>query len=100
MLVNIGSGVSFIKIDNKNYERINGTSLGGATFMGLCNAVTNISNFEQLLELSKFGTNNKIDLLIEDIYGGNYEDLGLDSKIILAILKLKNLNRDNSCYEY
>jgi pantothenate kinase len=36
LLVNIGSGVSIIKVtSSETYERISGTSLGGGTLWGL-----------------------------------------------------------------
>jgi type II pantothenate kinase len=41
LLVNIGSGVSMIKVDGDGkYERISGTSLGGGTFLGLGKLLT------------------------------------------------------------
>lgn len=47
MLVNIGSGVSIIKVDGDGkYERISGTSLGGGTLWGLLSLLTGADTFD------------------------------------------------------
>jgi len=51
LLVNIGSGVSILKVESEDqYQRIDGTSLGGGTFYGLCNLLTGLSSFDEMLE--------------------------------------------------
>ena len=41
LLVNIGSGVSMVKVDGPGaYERVSGTNLGGGSFWGLCRLLT------------------------------------------------------------
>jgi len=85
LLVNIGSGVSILKVDNEtSYERIDGTSLGGGTFYGLCNLLTGISDFDEILELSTHGDSNKVDLLVGDIYGSSYSKVGLAADVIAS----------------
>ncbi|KDO82398.1 hypothetical protein CISIN_1g025826mg [Citrus sinensis] len=72
LLVNIGSGVSMIKVDGDGkFERISGTSVGGGTFWGLGRLLTNCKSFDELLELSHQGNNRVIDMLVGDIYGGS-----------------------------
>lgn len=52
LLVNIGSGVSIIKIDDYGkYERISGTSLGGGTLWGLLSLLTGAKSFDGESEL-------------------------------------------------
>jgi type II pantothenate kinase len=47
LLVNIGSGVSLIKVDEDgHYERVSGTSLGGGTLWGLLSLLTPATNFD------------------------------------------------------
>lgn len=47
LLVNIGSGVSIIKVDGDGkYERISGTSLGGGTLWGLLSLLTPATSFD------------------------------------------------------
>ncbi len=47
ILVNIGSGVSIIKVDDYgSFERISGTSLGGGTLWGLLSLLTGAKSFD------------------------------------------------------
>lgn len=47
LLVNIGSGVSIVKVDKDgSYERISGTSLGGGTLWGLLSLLTDAESFD------------------------------------------------------
>lgn len=47
MLVNIGSGVSIVKVtDYDQFERISGTSLGGGTLWGLLSLLTGAQTFD------------------------------------------------------
>ena len=47
LLVNIGSGVSIIKVDEDGaYERVSGTSLGGGTLWGLLSLLTPATTFD------------------------------------------------------
>jgi len=50
MLVNIGSGVSILKVTGDNqFERISGTSLGGGTLWGLLRLVTDCKDFDEMV---------------------------------------------------
>ncbi|XP_038649173.1 pantothenate kinase 3-like isoform X1 [Scyliorhinus canicula] len=78
LLVNIGSGVSILAVYSKdNYKRVTGTSLGGGTFLGLCCLLTGCSTFEEALEMASRGESTKVDKLVRDIYGGDYDRFGL-----------------------
>lgn len=47
LLVNIGSGVSIIKVDDYGkYERVSGTSLGGGTLWGLLSLLTDAQSYD------------------------------------------------------
>lgn len=47
LLVNIGSGVSIIKVDDYGkFERVSGTSLGGGTLWGLLSLLTDAQSFD------------------------------------------------------
>jgi type II pantothenate kinase len=49
LLVNIGSGVSIIKVDEDGqYERVSGTSIGGGTLWGLLSLLTPATSFDGL----------------------------------------------------
>lgn len=50
MLVNIGSGVSILKVTGENqFERISGTSLGGGTLWGLLRLTTDCKDFDEMV---------------------------------------------------
>ncbi|KAF5179618.1 Pantothenate kinase [Thalictrum thalictroides] len=71
LLVNIGSGVSMIKVDGDGkHERVSGTNVGGGTYWGLGRLLTKCKSFDELLELSQRGDNKAVDMLVGDIYGG------------------------------
>lgn len=52
-------------------------SLGGGTFFGLCCLLTGCSTFEEAMEMASHGDSTKVDKLVRDIYGGDYERFGL-----------------------
>lgn len=106
MLVNIGSGVSIIKVtDFGKFERISGTSLGGGTLWGLLSLLTNAQSFDEMLDLSIKGDNSKVDMLVGDIYGQDYGKIGLKSSTIASSFgkvfkknsNLRKLNQDLTC---
>ncbi len=90
LLVNIGSGVSIIKVNSEDdYERISGSSLGGATFWSLTSLFASHSkldklDFDDILDMTKKGNNHNIDLLVGDIYGSDYSKIGLKSTTIAS----------------
>lgn len=56
LLVNIGSGVSIIKVDvDGGFERVSGTSLGGGTLWGLLSLLTSANTFDGGLFPSDIG---------------------------------------------
>ncbi|SPO31363.1 related to pantothenate kinase [Ustilago trichophora] len=86
LLVNIGSGVSIIKVDDfGKFERVSGTSLGGGTLWGLLSLLTEAESFDEMLELSEQGDNANVDMLVGDIYGSvGLNHLGLKSSTIAS----------------
>lgn len=55
LLVNIGSGVSIIKVDEDGtFERVSGTSLGGGTLWGLLSLLTPAKTFDGRFVLPVF----------------------------------------------
>eukprot|EP00050_Salpingoeca_kvevrii_P014558 m.37472 g.37472 ORF g.37472 m.37472 type:complete len:382 (-) comp5838_c0_seq2:325-1470(-) len=87
LLVNIGSGVSMLKVfPNGRHERVGGTSLGGATFFGLCALLTGCQSFSAALKLADEGEASNVDLLVSDIYGGDYSAYDLPGSTVAASL--------------
>jgi type II pantothenate kinase len=78
LVVNIGSGVSILKVSGPgSYERVSGTSLGGGTYWGLCRLLTNCATYEEVLDIAENGDAGTVDMLVKDIYGGDCKLLHL-----------------------
>lgn len=61
----VGSGVSIVRVDgDTEYKRIDGTSLGGGTFWGLCNMITGVDDFDEMLSLSLKGAHLLLDTYV------------------------------------
>lgn len=86
LLVNIGSGVSVLRVDGfGKYERVSGSSVGGGTFWGLCKLLTKVKTFDEVEQLSMAGHNENVDLMVSDIYGSKgFESLGLGGDVIAS----------------
>jgi len=97
LLVNIGSGVSILQVlGNGKYERVSGSSLGGGTFWGLSRMLTNCKTFDEVIELTNFGENGNVDMLVGDIYGTDYSKLGLPANVIAASFGKVTMSRETS----
>ena len=59
-------------------------SLGGGTFLGLCCLLTGCDSFEEAMELAAQGDNTKVDKLVKDIYGGDYDKFNLSGDVVAA----------------
>ncbi|ODV62125.1 pantothenate kinase, partial [Ascoidea rubescens DSM 1968] len=85
LLVNIGSGVSMIKVTGpKSFERIGGSSIGGGTLWGLLSLLTNAKSYDDMLHMALNGDNAGVDMLVGDIYGTDYNKIGLKSTTIAS----------------
>ncbi|KAK5998747.1 Pantothenate kinase [Cladobotryum mycophilum] len=85
LLVNIGSGVSFLKVTGpRSYQRVGGTSLGGGTLWGLLSLLTGARSFDDMLAEAEAGDNTKVDMMVGDIYGADYGKIGLKSTAIAS----------------
>lgn len=65
--VSMGTGTSFIKIDNGRIEHIGGFGIGGGTLQGLSRLLLKSDNILQVADLAQKGGLSNIDLLIRDI---------------------------------
>lgn len=98
LLVNIVEGSSIYKITSKNeYERLGGSSFGANTFFSLSRLICNYDNPLEAIDEAFDGDNSKIDLIVEDIFGGSYENFNLDKDLIASsfgkIRRLKEVER-------
>lgn len=85
LLVNIGSGVSMIKVSGpREFQRVGGTSLGGGTFWGILSLLTGARTFDEMLRMTEKGDNSGVDMLVGDIYGTGYAKIGLKATTIAS----------------
>ncbi|CAN0237448.1 unnamed protein product, partial [Ectocarpus fasciculatus] len=85
LIVNIGSGVSILKVSSTDkYERVSGSSLGGGTYWGLCRLFTRCASFAEAMDLAESGDSKQIDMLVRDIYGGSYSNMNLDGDMVAS----------------
>ena len=85
LLVNIGSGVSMIKVSGpRQHQRVGGTHLGGGTFCGILSLLTGARTFDDMLAMADRGDNSGVDMLVGDIYGMDYSKIGLKSTAIAS----------------
>jgi len=88
LLVMIGTGVSVIRVDGpRKHERISGSTIGGGTYWGLCKLLTDVEDFESVLNLAEKGDPSKVDMMVGDIYGKDsnaLDKLGLTSDIVAS----------------
>jgi len=68
LLVNIGSGISVLKVTPDSFTRVGGSACGGATYMGLLRLLCD-TTFQEGLRLAEKGNGEAIDTLVSDIYG-------------------------------
>jgi type II pantothenate kinase len=101
LLVNIGSGVSMIKVSGPNkFQRVGGTHLGGGTFWGIMSLLTGAQTFDEMLAMTDRGDNSGVDMLVGDIYGMDYKKIGLKSTAIASsfgkVCRLKGAAEQNA----
>lgn len=85
LVVNIGSGVSILKVNSTtDYERVSGSSLGGGTYWGLCRLLTKCATYEDAIDIAEQGDSSEIDMLVSDIYGGGYDAMNLKGSMVAS----------------
>jgi len=73
LLVNMGTGVSIVKVwSHRDFQRVSGTAMGGGTYWGLCQLLTDCKTWEEAMELAASGNADDVNLKVRDIYGGDY----------------------------
>eukprot|EP00914_Ancora_sagittata_P022001 GHVO01043788.1.p1 GENE.GHVO01043788.1~~GHVO01043788.1.p1 ORF type:complete len:497 (+),score=48.11 GHVO01043788.1:81-1571(+) len=86
LLVNCKAGVSFHKVTAPGVSvRVGGSPIGGGTFMGLASLLCgkDIAPLEAFI-MAQEGDNSAVDMLVSDIYGGDYAQIGLKGSTIAS----------------
>jgi type II pantothenate kinase len=88
LVVTIGTGVSVLRVDGpRKYERVSGSTIGGGTYLGLIRLLTDVEDFDDVMNLAERGDPSKVDMMVGDIYGENsdaLEKLGLPSNLVAS----------------
>jgi len=88
MIVIIGTGVSVLRVDGLGkFERISGSTIGGGTYWGLCRLLTDVEDYESVLDLAERGKSSKVDMMVGDIYGKKVDVLekhGLTADVVAS----------------
>ena len=100
LVVSMGTGTSFVKVQGSTVEHIGGLGIGGGTILGLSKLLLKTHDFHQIASLAEHGSLNDIDLHIRDItphplqtigQGAVFASLNGDIKNIVLIGNLTRL---------
>ena len=75
IIASIGTGTAIIRAKGDDFKHLGGTGVGAGTLTNLCNRFAGIKSFDEILELSKQGNLDNIDLRIKDLTDENIQTL-------------------------
>ncbi|MBR3533469.1 MAG: pantothenate kinase [Clostridiales bacterium] len=67
VVVSMGTGTAYLKVEYPKVTHIIGSGIGGGTIVGLSNSLISIASPEKLSEIATGGDINRVDLTIGDI---------------------------------
>ena len=79
IVVSMGTGTSFVRIDGDRMEHIGGIGIGGGTLLGLSRLLLNTSDIRHVAELAQQGDVTRVNLLIGDICNTALPDLPVNA---------------------
>lgn len=79
IVVSMGTGTSFVKVENENINHIGGISIGGGTILGLSRLLLKTQNISEIVDLALKGKVDNIDLRIKDICNSPLPGLPLNA---------------------
>ncbi|RHJ83460.1 type II pantothenate kinase [Parabacteroides sp. AM08-6] len=79
IVVSMGTGTSFVKVEDSQIQHIGGLGVGGGTLLGLSRLLLKTQDIHQISEMALKGTLTNIDLQIQDICNKPLPDLPLDA---------------------
>lgn len=89
IIISIGTGTAFIKNKNGEFSHIGGTGVGGGALINLCKKIKPSITFEEINNITKTISTEKVDLWIKDV---TEEEIKTLPKDITAV----NLGKLNS----
>ncbi|MDD4589583.1 MAG: type II pantothenate kinase [Parabacteroides sp.] len=79
IVVSMGTGTSFVKVEGETIQHIGGLGLGGGTLIGLSRLLLKTEDIHLVADIAQKGSLNNIDLQIQDICNRPLPDLPLDA---------------------
>ena len=70
LVVNLGTGTTFVLVRNGQCTHLGGSGVGGGTLAGLGRRLLNVSSSEELFRMAAQGDMGKVDLRIGDLFTG------------------------------
>ena len=67
IVVSMGTGTSFVKVEGPHIQHIGGIGIGGGTLLGLSRLLLKTQDIHLIAEMARKGTLTNIDLQIQDI---------------------------------
>lgn len=92
IITSIGTGTALIRAEGKTFNHLGGTGVGAGTLTNLCKKFAEIKSFDEVIELSKQGNLNNIDLRIADLTDEDIKTLPPE----LTLANFGKLNEDAS----
>lgn len=75
IIASIGTGTALIRAENNKFKHLGGTGVGAGTLTNLCSRFANTKSFNEIIELSKKGNLDNVDLRIKDLTDSNISTL-------------------------
>lgn len=79
IVVSMGTGTSFVKVEGSQIQHIGGIGVGGGTLLGLSRLLLKTQDIHLIAEMAQKGSLTNIDLRIQDICNRPLPDLPLDA---------------------
>lgn len=79
IVVSMGTGTSFVRVEGDQIRHIGGLGIGGGTLLGLSRLLLKTEDIHQIAELAERGAWTNVDLQIQDICNHPLPDLPLDA---------------------
>lgn len=79
IVVSMGTGTSFVKVEGDNISHIGGIGIGGGTILGLSRLLLHTQDIQQIEAMALKGNTENVDLKIRDICNAALPGLPLDA---------------------